>query len=396
MPLSKKIQRIFALFVMFIFIMNITDCVFSATYKDAVSGKVSKDKIDNVKKNIDYQRNDTKKKIKELKKQENKAINQLYKSQGNMEITKKELEITTQNLEQTKKKLSDLQNSLENATAKYNRDQIEVGKRLREIYKGERISFLNVIFMAENMNTMLDKLYYQEKIAEQDAKQLQNLKQQIGLLSVYTKQIEEQKQNVLYTMARIQDKKNKIAQDISQSQALINKLKTDRKTYERAENELARQSEQLERMLRSNAKNVKDSEKFTTTSDFIMPAYGPVTSPFGWRTHPIFKSRKFHSGVDLGVPMGTAVKCSNSGVVTFVGWYGGYGKVVIVDHGIYKGKPVSTLYAHLSSYSVSQGTKVSRGQVIARSGSTGYSTGPHLHFEVRVNGSPVNPYSYAK
>lgn len=394
--MSKKIQRIFALFVMFIFIMNITDCVFSATYKDAVSGKVSKDKIDNVKKNIDYQRNDTKKKIKELKKQENKAINQLYKSQGNMEITKKELEITTQNLEQTKKKLSDLQNSLENATAKYNRDQIEVGKRLREIYKGERISFLNVIFMAENMNTMLDKLYYQEKIAEQDAKQLQNLKQQIGLLSVYTKQIEEQKQNVLYTMARIQDKKNKIAQDISQSQALINKLKTDRKTYERAENELARQSEQLERMLRSNAKNVKDSEKFTTTSDFIMPAYGPVTSPFGWRTHPIFKSRKFHSGVDLGVPMGTAVKCSNSGVVTFVGWYGGYGKVVIVDHGIYKGKPVSTLYAHLSSYSVSQGTKVSRGQVIARSGSTGYSTGPHLHFEVRVNGSPVNPYSYAK
>ena len=94
--------------------------------------------------------------------------------------------------------------------------------------------------------------------------------------------------------------------------------------------------------------------------------------------------------------MGTAVKCSNSGVVTFVGWYGGYGKVVIVDHGIYKGQPLSTLYAHLSSYSVSKGQKVSRGQVIARSGSTGYSTGPHLHFEVRVNGKPVSPYSYAK
>ncbi len=395
MPLLKNIQRIFVFFVMFCLFMNTTNYVSSATYRDAVSGKVSKDKINNVKKNIDYQRNDTKKKIKELKKQENKAINQLYKSQGNLEITKKELEITTQNLEQTKKKLANLQNSLENATAKYNRDQIEVGKRLREIYKGERISFLNVIFMAENINTMLDKLFYQEKIAEQDAKQLKNLKNQITLLSTYTKQIEEQKQNVLYTMARIQDKKNKIAQDISQSQALINKLKTDRKTYERAENELARQSAQLERMLRSNAKNVKDADKFTTTSDFIMPAYGPVTSPFGWRTHPIFKTRKFHSGVDLGVPMGTAVKCSNSGVVTFVGWYGGYGKVVIVNHGIYKGKPVSTLYAHLSSYSVSQGARVSRGQVIARSGSTGYSTGPHLHFEVRVNGSPVNPYSYA-
>ena len=381
---------------MFIFIINVAGSAYSATYKDAVSGKVSKDKIDNVKKNIDYQRNDTKKKIRELKRKETNEINKLYKSQGNLEITKKELEVTTKNLEETKKKLSNLQSSLENATAKYNRDQIEVGKRLREIYKGERISFLNVIFMADNINTMLDKIYYQERITEQDAKQLKNLKQQIGLLSSYTSQIETQKQNVLYTMARIQSKKDKIAQDISISQSLIKKLQTDRKTYERAENELARQSAQLEKMLRSNAKNVKESERFTTTSDFIMPAYGPVTSPFGWRTHPIFKTRKFHSGVDLGVPMNTAIKCSNSGVVSFVGWYGGYGKVVIVDHGIYKGKPVSTLYAHLSSYSVAKGQKVSRGQVIARSGSTGYSTGPHLHFEVRVNGAPVSPYSYAK
>ncbi|MCR4881447.1 MAG: peptidoglycan DD-metalloendopeptidase family protein [bacterium] len=396
MPLIKRIQRIFTLFVMFVFMINIANCAYSTTYKEAVSGKVSKDKINNVKQNIDVQRNDTKKKIRELKRKEAKEINQLYKSQGNLEITKKELEITTQNLEQTKKKLANLQNSLENATAKYNRDQIAVGKRLREIYKGERISFLNVIFMAENINSMLDKIYYQERITEQDAKQLKDLKQQISLLSTYTSQIEEQKQNVLYTMARIQSKKDKIAQDISISQSLIKKLQTDRKTYERAENELAKQSEQLEKMLRSNAKNVKESERFTTTSDFIMPAHGPVTSPFGWRTHPIFGTRKFHSGVDLGVPMGTAVKCSNSGVVTFVGWYGGYGKVVIVDHGIYKGQPLSTLYAHLSSYSVAKGQKVSRGQVIARSGSTGYSTGPHLHFEVRVNGKPVSPYSYAK
>lgn len=395
MSLLKKIRKVFLAFAMFAFLLNMAGFAYSTTYKEAVSGNVSKDKINNVKQNIDVQRSDTKKKIRELKRKETNEINKLYKSQGNLEVTKKELEVTTQNLEQTKKKLSNLQNSLENTTAKYNRDQIAVGKRLREIYKGERISFLNVIFMAENINTMLDKIYYQEKIAEQDAIQLKNLKQQISLLSTYTAQIEEQKQNVLYAMARIQSKKDKIAQDIYTSQYLIKKLQTDRKTYERAENELAKQSAQLEKMLRSNAKNVKDSEKFTTTSDFIIPAYGPITSPFGWRTHPIFGTRKFHSGVDLGVPMNTAVKCSNSGVVTFVGWYGGYGKVVIVDHGIYKGKPVSTLYAHLSSYSVSKGQKVSRGQVIARSGSTGYSTGPHLHFEVRVNGSPVNPYSYA-
>ena len=194
-------------------------------------------------------------------------------------------------------------------------------------------------------------------------------------------------------MARIQNKKDKIAQDIYTSQYLIKKLQTDRKTYEQAEKELARQSDKLKKMLRSDAKT---AEKFTTTSDFILPVRGAITSPFGWRTHPIFKSRKFHSGVDIAAGMGTPVKCSNSGVVVYSGWYGGYGKVVIVSHGTYKGKPTSTLYAHLSKYNVNKGAKVTKGQVIGNVGSTGYSTGPHLHFEVRLDGSPTNPLNYAK
>ena len=109
----------------------------ATTYNEAISGKVSKAKINNVKNNIDLKRKNTKNKIKDLKIKEAKEINKLYKSQGNLEVTKKELEITSQNLENTKQKLSKLQNSLEEANIKYNRDQIEVGKRLREIYKGE-------------------------------------------------------------------------------------------------------------------------------------------------------------------------------------------------------------------------------------------------------------------
>lgn len=381
------------IFFALIFAAGVDNSVFSATYNDAVNGKVSQDKINNVKQNIDLKRQNTRKKINELKLKETREINKLYKSQGNLEVAKKELLITTQNLEQTKQKLSKLQNSLDAATIKYNRDQLAVGQRIREIYKGERISFLNVIFMSEDINTLLDKIYYQQLIAKQDAEQLSNLKKQIAQLTDYTRQIEEQKQSVLYSMARIQNKKDKIAQDIYMSQYLIKKLQTDRKTYEQAEKELARQSQKLTQMLRSDAKT---APQFTTTSDFIMPVRGPITSPFGWRTHPIFNSRKFHSGIDIGVPLGTPVKCSNSGVVVYSGWYGGYGKVVIVSHGNYKGKPVSTLYAHLARYNVNKGDKVSQGQVIGYCGSTGYSTGPHVHFEVRVNGTPVSPHSYAK
>ena len=101
-----------------------------------------------------------------------------------------------------------------------------------------------------------------------------------------------------------------------------------------------------------------------------------------------------HSGIDIGGPNLGDIKASNSGKVIYSGWYGGYGKVVIIEHGIINGKPVTTLYAHMSSIAVSNGTKVSKGQVIGYEGTTGYSTGPHCHFEVRVNGQPNNPLNY--
>ncbi|MDD3594455.1 MAG: peptidoglycan DD-metalloendopeptidase family protein [Candidatus Gastranaerophilales bacterium] len=387
MSLKSKILVLVCVFLLFV----IQSVSFAAlTYNDAVKGTVSNDKIHKVKDNIEKKRQNTRQKIRELKVKENKEINKLYKSQGNMEITKKELLMTQQNLEQTKARLTKLQQNLNEANAKYEADQNEVAKRLREIYKGERISFLNVIFLSENINKLLDKVYYQQIIAQKDTEALISLKANASKLADYTRQVNTQRQSILYSMARIQDKKDKIAQDINTSQYLINKLQTDRRTYERAEKELANQSESLARMLRGTAK--KQSSKFSTTTDFSRPVAGPITSPFGWRIHPIFRSRTFHAGVDIGAPYGTPVRATNSGVVIYAGWYGGYGKVVIIDHGNYKGKPTSTLYAHLSRYSVNQGASISKGQTVGYVGSTGYSTGPHLHYEVRINGNPTNPF----
>ena len=126
----------------------------------------------------------------------------------------------------------------------------------------------------------------------------------------------------------------------------------------------------------------------------MRPIGGRITSPFGWRTHPIFNSRTFHSGVDIAGPNRGSIRASNSGKVIYSGWYGGYGKVVIVDHGSVNGKPTSTLYAHMSSIKVGQGQLVNKGDVLGYEGSTGYSTGPHVHFEVRINGKPNNPLNY--
>jgi murein DD-endopeptidase MepM/ murein hydrolase activator NlpD len=125
----------------------------------------------------------------------------------------------------------------------------------------------------------------------------------------------------------------------------------------------------------------------TTSQGFIWPVRGVISSPFGPRIHPIYGIPSFHTGIDIAVPEGTPVRAAAGGVVTFSGWQEGFGLLVTIDHG----NGYETYYGHLSKLLVSAGQSVSAGDVIALSGNTGLSTGPHLHFEVHYLGTPVDP-----
>lgn len=128
-------------------------------------------------------------------------------------------------------------------------------------------------------------------------------------------------------------------------------------------------------------------------STYTVNAFGGlITSPFGYRTHPIFGTVIYHSGIDIGVVSGTAVPAADSGTVIYSGWAEGYGYFVMIDHG----DGIVSCYGHNEELLVQEGDKVSKGDVISLSGSTGYSTGPHLHFEVRQDGEPIDPTSFAK
>lgn len=329
-------------------------------------------------------------KINHLKFLEKVEHNKLYKNQQKLETTASNLVTSKEKLTITSNELANLELRLQKANAEFSVLDFKMKSRIRKVYKSQRKGFFVLLLTAKDFNTFLDRIYFESKIIKQDYNRMTIARSKAKEIALLKYDIEEKKRTLSYNIKSINYQQKTIQREIEQNKNMIHKLRTDRVAYERAEKELAKQSASIGTMI--NRTTHKSEVK--VASGFIKPIAGRITSPFGYRTHPIFNSRTFHSGIDIGGQFRGAVRASNSGKVIYTGWYGGYGKVVIIDHGSVNGKPTTTLYAHLDSIAVSNGAYVSQGQMIGREGTTGYSTGPHCHFEVRVNGKPVNPLNY--
>ena len=176
--------------------------------------------------------------------------------------------------------------------------------------------------------------------------------------------------------------------EAAHEESLLASLRGQRSAYERRIRDQQRESDEIADLLRRRGSG---GATISGHGSLSSPVATPViTSTYGYRVHPIFGDRRLHTGIDLRASSGTAIKAAAPGEVVFAGWRGGYGNCTIVDHG----GGVATLYAHQSALQVAQGDEVKRGQVIGAAGATGNATGPHLHFEVRVNGVPVDPMPY--
>ena len=177
--------------------------------------------------------------------------------------------------------------------------------------------------------------------------------------------------------------------DLSEKEAILAEVESDKDHYEQLQAQLEADASAIQNLLASSG-STASGDFPTGGGQLAWPAAGPVTSGFGPRTHPIFGDTRVHTGIDIGAPYGAPVVASDGGTVVYVGAMSGYGNVVVIDHG----NGLSTTYNHLSAFHVGSGQSVSRSSQIGAVGCTGYCTGPHLHFEVRVNGTPVDPMPY--
>lgn len=327
-----------------------------------------------------------------LKKERNKLNN----NQQKLEKAQVQLRTSTQRYNSLMANLNSMERQLNAAIIEFKNIDSAMKSRIRQVYKHQRSGMFELILSANDVNSLMDMFYFEKIVIQDDYKRMQAVKAKADEIAALKAQVEQQKRSVEASIRDIKTQRATIQGSIAENKSMIQRLQNDKAYYEKSERELARQSENIQNMIAGVTKKNGPSTVKVSSAGFIYPISGRISSPFGWRTHPIFKSRIFHSGIDIAGPNGGAIKASNDGKVIFSGWYGGYGKVVILDHGVINGQPITTLYAHMSAITVSNGQVVKKGQTIGREGSTGYSTGPHCHFEVRVNGKPANPMNYIK
>lgn len=323
--------------------------------------------------------------------------NKLSNNQQKLEQAHQELETTTARYNSLITNLNSMESQLNSAIIEFRSIDAAMKSRIRQVYKHQRTGMFELIMSARDVNSLMDTFYFEKIVIKDDYKRMQAVKAKANEIARLKAQVESQRRMVEASIRDIKNQRATIQSSIAENKNMIERLQKDKSYYERTERELARQSASIQSMIEQMTRRASHSSStpvHVSSTGFIYPIRGPITSPFGYRTHPIFKSRIFHSGIDIAGPNGGAIHASNDGRVIYAGWYGGYGKVVILDHGVINGRPITTLYGHMSAINVSSGQNVKKGQTVGREGSTGYSTGPHCHFEVRVNGKPTNPLGY--
>ena len=355
------------------------------------------DNLDTQKSEIEAQVNKAKKEIRKIKLLEKFEMDKLYQNQQKLEYNEYSLQKNQKKYTLAKAEMKTLEKKLDNLLIDHRRHLSYASKRIVQIFKHNRNGYIEFLLNSDDINSFLDRLYFENIIITYDRKKLRETKAVAREILTLKNRIELQKKDLESSLIKINRQKIDIEHAISRNERKIEKLKTSRVEWERSERELARQSKAIAQMINSEVRKTQSSGvSVSITGNFIKPVPGRISSPFGYRIHPIFKRRIFHSGVDIAAPHSTPIKAANSGRVIFVGWYNGYGKVVIIDHGNIGGSLTTTLYAHMSTTLVKQGSHVAKGAIIGKVGTTGYSTGPHLHFEVRQKGNPVDPLRFIR
>lgn len=323
-----------------------------------------------------------------VRQEEHHILGQLAWAQEKVQRAQVHLQQATVALGTTRQQVARATRDLTVVSRLLSQHEALMAARLREFYERGPLGYLDVLLGATGWQDFVTRTYLIGLIIDHDLSLYRKVASERRERDEVRATLEAREHQLAAQQQRWRETQAEAARLAAERRRLLERVGAERAAQEEAIRELELESSRITELIHRSGSGWRTGKVLTLRDGALLwPVEGRITSGYGWRIHPIFGTREFHTGIDIGAPWGTPIKAAAAGTVLFTGWMRGYGMLVILDHG----NGLSTTYSHLSSYSVHVGEHVERGEIIARIGSTGWSTGPHLFFEVRENGQPVNP-----
>lgn len=367
-------------FILITMICNICICSFAANSQELQQQE------DNLKNQINEVTEELKDVDKELSvnlQQVQKLDETIMNSENELTDLNTKINILQNSINQLQEKLSDVQN-------RYNKQKELLDNRLISLYEAGDIQYIDVVLNSSSIVDFISNYYLVTELVSYDYNLLETVESEKKEIENSKAQLDKTKEEAVLALQNHTKTARILENTKILRQQYISKLSIEEQELQQKIDEYNAQYAALEQEIRSIALNSISPEYIGGVMAWPVPGYTKITSEFKMRVHPITGVYKLHTGVDIGAPTGTNFIAAADGVVTKAGWNNAYGNMVIIDHG----GGISTLYAHGSEIAVELGQTVKQRDTVLKVGATGYATGPHAHFEVRVNGTPVQPLDY--
>lgn len=327
--------------------------------------------------------NDLDKSLEKLDSEKAQINSSLLKLNEDLKALEQELQLKQEELKESAKLLEALQN--------------EAGDSFRNMQKINAQGWWSFLFESESLSEFWVRSHQIKQILENDLATIEELnivhreyQTKVNELEAKKSDVNKKKTELEATQKKLQSNEAQIKKNLDDKQRALAKIEQEKAEYDKALREMEKASEQLGEAIRQLQEKTLEEDGVKKAIKMIWPVSGRISSDFGWRFHPVLKENRMHTGLDIAAASGVDTKAAADGTVILAGWVSGYGLTTVISHG----NNITTLYGHSSKLLTQAGDKVKQGQVIAKVGSTGMSTGPHLHFEIRNNGDPVNPWAW--
>lgn len=317
-------------------------------------------------------------------------LQQIQKLDEKIETSESELQELNEKVETLKTSIQQVETELVEQTEKYEKQKTVFEERVVAMYEAGETQYLDLLLNSTDLSDFLSTYYVLSEIAEYDAEILNDISEKKKQIELASQKLENERKELAQNLEK-QTRTNKVLQNTKLiRENFIARLSEEEKEKQSQIDEYNEALKLVNQQILALAQQGLSTQYIGGVLEWPVPGYSKISSPYGMRVHPITGVYKLHTGVDISAPMGANFIAANDGIVTKAEYNAAYGKMVVIDHG----GGISTLYAHGSEILAEVGQSVKRGDVILKVGSTGYSTGPHAHFEVRKDGVVTNPMPY--